>query len=568
MKQAYSYALKFGEALCRELQILMVGAEYTGKSSLIASFLGEDFIEDKPATSGAETEVCKIHCKNWSRMILSDMTVHLHHQFIRQLKENALKSLASSPDQVSPPACLKTEPPTERPPRRFPFKVPFKKYSAEMPQNLAQLPAEKPLNLPQPHPEDMQEALSYTATGDPDSINAVVWDFAGQVIFHNTHSIFISENGVPVITFNASMELTDEIIVREGATPPAECRTIISSIHYWLQVVDSMCSVEGNEGDHSFLLPTALLAGTHIDKLHPDIKEARKIAKNLILPQLEKELLKKPYVQHLAGIKNGIKSALESFCFFISNKCPDEEIHRLKEAAVIVASSLRKMQPIFFLKIERSLLHLEKQVISKSAMANVIAKSSFSISENSPELEGVLNYFHTKHTILYFGEIESLRDIVILSPRWLAKLFSYIITAHSYNTGTELDGQWELLTKYGILHESLLVHMLTKFHDDYPTEVHITKKQVMDILLCFHLVAPISREVRFAEFECPSIPDSGDTFIVPSLVPRGEKNIPCTEKERIVYFRFQTGFIPTSLLNQLIAECICHNVRKENQLLW
>ena len=64
MEQAYSYALKFGKALCRELQILMVGAEYTGKSSLIASFLGEDFVEDKPATSGADSEVCKIHCKN------------------------------------------------------------------------------------------------------------------------------------------------------------------------------------------------------------------------------------------------------------------------------------------------------------------------------------------------------------------------------------------------------------------------------------------------------------------------------------------------------------------------
>ena len=202
----------------------------------------------------------------------------------------------------------------------------FPQPPAEMPLNFPQPPAEMPVNLPKPRREDMQEASSYTLTGDPDSINAVVWDFAGQVIFHNTHSIFISENGVPVITFNASMELTDEVIVRKGDTPPAECRTIISSIHYWLQVVNSMCAVEGSEDDYSFLLPTALLAGTHIDKLHPDIKEARKIAKNLILPKLEKELLKKPYVRHLAGIKNRIKSALENFCFFVSNKHPDEEM--------------------------------------------------------------------------------------------------------------------------------------------------------------------------------------------------------------------------------------------------
>ena len=288
----------------------------------------------------------------------------------------------------------------------------------------------------------------------------------------------------------------------------------------------------------------------------------------MILPKLEKELLKKPYARHLAGIKNGIKSALEKFCFFVSNKNPDEEMDRLKDATIIVASSLRKKQPIFFLKIERSLLLLEKKIITKSTMADVIAKSSFPISEDSPEFKGVLHYFHTKRTILYFGKIESLRDLVILSPHWLAKLFSYIITAHSYTTGTELDDQWEQLTECGILHEKLLVHMLMKFHSDYSTEVHITKKQVVDILLCFHLVAPITREVRFAEFGYLPIPESGDTFIVPSLVPRGEKKIPSTEKERIVYFKFQTGFIPTSLLNQLIAECICHNVRNKHQLLW
>ena len=269
MEQAYSYALKFGEALCRELQILMVGAEYTGKSCLVASFLGDDFIEAKLATDGAETEVCRIYAKKWSKLILSDMAVQLYHQFIRQLKENALKSLPSSPEQNSTSVGLKAEPPTKRPPEESPVEIPIKKSPTEM-----------PVNLPKPCHEDIQRASSYTPTDDPDSINAVVWDFAGQVIFHNTHSIFISENGVPVITFNASMELTNEIVIRKGDAPPAECHTIISSIHYWLQVVDSVCSVEGSEEDHSFLLPTALLAGTHIDKLHPDIKVARKIAKN------------------------------------------------------------------------------------------------------------------------------------------------------------------------------------------------------------------------------------------------------------------------------------------------
>ena len=543
MKLAYSYALKFGVAYSRELQILMVGAENSGKSCLITSFLGEAFIEGQIATDGADMEICKIYCKNWSRMNISDMTMHLHDQFISQFKRNALKAIPSRSNQ------------------RSVYPSSSDKESAPKVQLTE--------NLPSPHPKDVQEASSYTPTLDPDSLNAVVWDFAGQVIFHNTHSIFISESGVPVITFNASMTVTAEVVVREGATPPAECCTIIESIHYWLQVVDSMCSVKGSDADHSPLLPTALLAGTHIDKLHDDIKEARKIAKKIILPVLEEELLEKPYARHLAGMKKGIKSALENFCFFLSNKCRDEEIDRLKDVTIAVASSLRREQPIFFLKIEQSLLLQKEQIIYKSKMAEIVAESSFSLSEDSPEFEGVLNYFHTKRAILHFSQIKSLKGLVILSPRWLAKLFSYVITAHSYITGTELDGAWRQLTKYGILHENLLVHMLEKFLSDYPISVHITKQQVIDILLCFHLVALISREAWFAETGYPSIPESGDTFIVPSLVPRDDKKtIPSTDKERIIYFKFHTGFIPTSVLNQLIADCVRRNVKRKDQLLW
>ena len=543
MKLAYSYALKFGMAISQELQILMVGAENSGKSCLIASFLGEAYIEGQIATDGADTQVCKIYCKNWSRMNISDMTMHLHDQFISQFKQNALKAVPSRSNQES----------------FYPSR------SEEM--STTKVPLTE--NLPSPHPKDVQEASSYTPPHDPHTLNAVVWDFPGQVIFHNTNSIFISESGVPVITFNASMTITAEVVVREGATPPAECRTIIESIHYWLQVVDSMCSVKGSDEDHSPLLPTALLAGTHIDKLHDDIKEARKIAKKAILPVLEEELLGKPYARHLAGIKDGIKSALEKFCFFLSNKCRDEEIDRLKDVAIAVAGSLRKEQPIFFLKIEQSLLLQKEQIISKSKMAEIVAESSFSLSEDSPEFKGVLDYFHTKRAILHFSQIKSLKNLVILSPRWLAKLFSYVITAHSYITGTELDDAWRQLTKYGLLHENLLVHMLEKFLSDYPIAVHVTKQQVVDILLCFHLVALISRDAWFAETGFPSIPESGDTFIVPSLVPRDEtKTIPYTEKERIIYFKFNTGFIPTSVLNQLIADCICCNVNRKDQLLW
>ena len=71
------------------------------------------------------------------------------------------------------------------------------------------------------------------------------------------------------------------------------------------------------------------------------------------------------------------------------------------------------------------------------------------------------------------------------------------------------------------------------------------------------LVACITREAWFSEVGYPSLPDSGDTFIIPSLVPCDDgRNPPNTKQERIIYFKFVSGFIPTSLLNQFIADCI------------
>ena len=45
IKKAYLRAMKEGHAESRDLQVLLVGAENTGKTCIISSFLGEKFVE-------------------------------------------------------------------------------------------------------------------------------------------------------------------------------------------------------------------------------------------------------------------------------------------------------------------------------------------------------------------------------------------------------------------------------------------------------------------------------------------------------------------------------------------
>ena len=262
--------------------------------------------------------------------------------------------------------------------------------------------------------------------------------------------------------------------------------------------------------------------------------------------------------------------------FFISNICRDEEIRYLKLKVTEVASTLQERQPLYFLKIEQALMQQKEPVISKSMMLDLVINSAFKIAENSSEFEGIIRYFHNKRTILNFSKTESLKDIVILSPRWLAKLFSYVIAADIFEIGTnpDVNAAQKRFKKSGILHKILLQHMLDKFHSDYPVVIQVTKQQVVDILLCFHLLAPITKKAWFSEewyFSLPTV-DCGDTFIFPCLVPQEHdntfKSLPNTKQKRTVYFQFQSGFVPISILNQLIADCICYNVQRDSPLLW
>ena len=348
MKQELDQSIK-------NFQLLVVGAPNTGKTSLISSFLGEEFVEKQPATIGVDEGTCKLHSRNWIRIKDSDKDNILHNHLTDQYKNNVVDKLilsSSLTSSLQPPSPCRKSNITD-------FGVLFSTTNV------------KSMRL--------AGASSSSFKNDSDSLIASLWDFAGQVIFHNTHSAFISDSGVSVITFNASMELTDYIVGDDKEIlHPTECRTIISSIHYWLQVVNSVCSVKEN----------VLFVGTHIDKLHPHLKEARKIASNKILPVLEEELIGTRYADHIAHCtREGLKSALKKSCFFVSNKDRDEEIEKLKDAAVGVATLLRaKEKPLLmYLKLERVLLQHKKQIISVSTMLKLVAENTFPLEENSPE---------------------------------------------------------------------------------------------------------------------------------------------------------------------------------------
>ena len=139
---------------------------------------------------------------------------------------------------------------------------------------------------------------------DPKKKYIYLWDFAGQQIFQHTHGLFVSEKVAYFIVFNAGRSLY-EVPGQRYPNDFTPAKSTIKVICYWMELISSHISRKStDEYDLSILLPTFILVGTHIDELDPDVEKAAKLAYEIIVPALIKELASKPFARHIAGSNN------------------------------------------------------------------------------------------------------------------------------------------------------------------------------------------------------------------------------------------------------------------------
>ena len=351
--------------------------------------------------------------------------------------------------------------------------------------------------------EDIKQA-KFSKVINKDEFTAVVWDFAGQIQYLSTHTVFIRKNNTVLIVFKASCDLSGFIKARENDQESSACHRIthFAVIHYWLQSISSVCHDAGRTDHMSEFLPTAILVATHIDEILGNIEEV----KEAIVAQLARELEGKPYAKHLAGNLPGVGlvDALKKYCIFLSNKTRDENtVTKLKEILIQVSTStMKNNQPLIYLKIEKELLLLEKEVITTMEFYKIAVENGFIANEDSKEMKAALEYFHRKGVLLHFPSIENL---VFLSPQWLEKLVAYLIIAHHYKpTGDEDDYSYKRLKYEGVLLGSFLHHMLQMFNKQQrAVGCEISIDQAVAFLVKFGFITEISITTQFLEESHP-----------------------------------------------------------------
>ena len=230
-KRAFQLAMHDGVARSSSFQISAFGPENSGKTCLVSTLFNERYAETK-ATEGADVQICTIYANNWNRCTTQEMADKLQHQFFHSLN-------ASAEEQIRSPcfeASLKKKGFASK------FKAAFFKSSTAI--------ISKQQKPPEVKLEVIEQAKAIKISSQ-DKFTAIVWDYAGQIQYLSTHTVFVRKNNVVFIVFKSSCNLADLIKPRPGDEKFASSSnaTHFEVIHYWFQTVTFVCQEPGSD-DH------------------------------------------------------------------------------------------------------------------------------------------------------------------------------------------------------------------------------------------------------------------------------------------------------------------------------
>ena len=579
-KSLYQRALGEKSAATTLIKMTFVGAEGAGKTSLIRTLLGKTFQNNEASTIGAyftkamssfinnsytssdeNLTYSRFHCLEWKEIKTSEVNSLVHSLFNKKISEavERHKKLSGSEDGndgASVGAVAETE-----------FSNPCGDSQACDDDNNVLASDEHPGDLEvSTSSVDLREAAYGTKMAD--QIRFVLSDYGGHLIFHNFHLLFTSEDDVISITVDASKDLDSPVIPRERCDHSREKRkaagmlTPLQTIHLWLQSIHARATIPLQNGGRlgmSVIYPTVLIVATHVSWFFSKQQFIRKIRSSLV---------EKPYAQHLP--------ADDEIAFhFIDNKHKwlyKRAIVRLKNVLLLSARHLfKKRHPVCYLKFEEAILKKVEEGEEKLTLLETLEIAIFcGITDNTDTRDKdfleALAHFTKKGVLLYYADIATLRDIVFISPQWLANIFSTIITTHKLvKEGDEFRQAWLRYDKCGILEERFLEHILKESGNLE------NKNVILGLFEKFNLAVKIPSNTRFTG-ESYKTDVTGNAYIVPSLLmddPSYKKDFDSYKTNHdfvSLTFYFPDKFVPESTMNQLLIKCIRWNMSKEYKI--
>lgn len=380
---------------------------------------------------------------------------------------------------------------------------------------------------------------------DNDDIYSILWDFAGQSVYYDTHPIFLIENAIYLLVANLSHN------PKEKATPSVKKglfrntvdshsdRTNLDFLDFWMSSIFSLVGSELSSSEtatasHENLpgrLPPVFLVCTHADKPFLNTN-----ARDQAL-EVFGFLRSKAYREHLfkdVFVVDNTKSGGD-------HECP--EVVRLREKVLAVAKELPLMKnkiPLRWLKYE-SLLHIRMKRDKWIPLdeARRIAFGECTV-HNEAEFLTLLNFLHDQRIVVHFSGSPELERMVILDPQWLVDVLKKIITVKRYeHSEKQVEALWLKLEETGILDERLIDHAWRHLFDNQES-----RNSLIAIMERLSLL-----------YSWPSA-DSNRQYLVPSMLmsPPTEDVLRLLDSVKIpsLFITFASGRVPPGLFSRLI----------------
>ena len=360
-----------------------------------------------------------------------------------------------------------------------------------------------------------------------------LWDCGGQPTFLEILPVFLTSRTTFLLHFNASKDLnskwqSDYHI--DGIRYDGE-EVNMSTLTYmlnWMACVHSHLMKYGADGSIPDY-PRMFCIGTHGDLLTDRKKE--QVRKELISHYEDKDYAKLVSDTLIIDNTSSGKGVSE-----------DPNIEVVRRAIIdITRNKLIVKTPISWVLFHKVLQALEENIVSISLAIKVGAACKIP-PEDVPR---VLLFYHDLGSVLYYPQLEGLKDKVIVDPKFFIDALGKIFTFQSSTTHAR---EWEIFHQYGILIQPLYASVWKECGDLKPEDF-------IEVLLHFRLAAQVKEDqIWSSQFK---------QYFIPAILKLCQDNTIATHSKEVeaaspLHIRFETGFVPPGFFTHFVAVIAAH----------
>ena len=369
-----------------------------------------------------------------------------------------------------------------------------------------------------------------------------VWDCAGQSVYLDILSAFLTPKTLFMLLYDARKDLNDKCISfshqndQITQVQKQNC-SYVEMMSQWMATIHVTLTKEASQSTPEY--PRIIPVGTYGDD--PQVSGK----KDEIIQSLPSKFEGKSFIRL---VREG---------FIVNNKSAgkgDDEDPSFKELRKEVhqfatQSSVTIKTPVAWVLFRKVLERVaETKPVLKYDEALEVAISC-SIPPDS--FNSVLGFYHDVSVFLYYDNIPSMKGYVIASPQWLVKQLAKLLALEGFEE-VKNSALWKPLRNIGILVEPL-------FREVWKGSP-LPEEAIMDLLEKCLLAAPVDCKVRVHGFP------SGVKYFVPSALPLCSddelKSYHENTKETSLHLLFSTGYVPPGYLIRLAValskEDKCH----------